>query len=173
MSGTKDNEVTLIKKYTNRRLYNTATSIYITLSDLCEMVKCGEDFKVVDSKTGEDLTRQTLTQIIFEQESKGYNLLPTSFLKQIIKYYDDSMNTVVPKYLETTMEYFSHNRENIENIMKGSFNNPFNDVQNNFKGFGIDFYEKMAQQNLDIFNNAMGMMSPFTNEKKDNKDENK
>lgn len=105
-----ENKPILIKKYSNRRLYNTQTSCYINLEDLCQMIKDGADFLVMDAKTGEDLTRITLTQIIFEQESKGYNILPLNFLKHIIKFYDQNINTSFSRYLDMSMENFTKNQ---------------------------------------------------------------
>ena len=96
--------VVVIKKYANRRLYNTATSTYVTLEDLSEMVKKGTDFVVFDAKSGEDITRSVLTQIIFEEESKGQNLLPINFLRQLIRFYGDSMQAFVPGFLEFSLE---------------------------------------------------------------------
>ncbi|MCH2037000.1 MAG: polyhydroxyalkanoate synthesis repressor PhaR [Rickettsiales bacterium] len=158
MTNQNNENITIIKKYTNRRLYNTATSVYITLEDLCEMVKQGEDFKVVDSKTGADLTRQTLTQVIFDQESKGYNLLPISFLKQIITYYDDSLKGIVPQYLEWTMENFNRNRDHIESLFNQM---PFGNMPSNINKMSVDFYEQIAKQNMDMFYNTMEMFGPF------------
>ena len=102
-----------IKKYANRRLYNTGTSTYVTLEDLATMVKNGEDFAVFDAKTGEDITRSVLTQIIFEQENKegGQNLLPINFLRQLIRFYGDSMQKLVPSYLEVSLESFTREQE--------------------------------------------------------------
>src|SRR5271169_1075167 len=100
----KSPEPVTIKKYANRRLYNTGTSTYVTLEDLAVMVKEGEDFVVFDAKTGEDITRSVLTQIIFEQENKGANLLPINFLRQVIRFYGDSMQLVVPRYLEASID---------------------------------------------------------------------
>src|SRR5467141_363691 len=101
----KTDQPTTIKKYANRRLYNTGTSTYVTLEDLAAMVKEGEDFLVYDAKTGDDITRSVLAQIIFEQENKaGQNLLPTTFLRQLIRFYGDSMQMVVPRYLEQSIE---------------------------------------------------------------------
>src|SRR5205814_10294369 len=94
----------VIKKYANRRLYNTATSTYVTLDDLSAMVKSGTDFVVYDAKTGEEITRSVLTQIIFEEENKGTNLLPIRFLRQLIRFYGDSMQAFVPGYLELSLE---------------------------------------------------------------------
>ncbi len=105
-TATKSAEPVKIKKYANRRLYNTGTSTYVTLEDLATMVKSGEDFAVEDAKTGEDITRSVLTQIIFEQENKegAQNLLPINFLRQLIRFYGDSMQMLVPRYLETSIE---------------------------------------------------------------------
>ncbi len=104
-------EPILIKKYANRRLYDTSRSTYITLDDLCEMIRDKLDFVVQDAKTGEDLTQAVLTQVIVEKEGDGENLLPTSFLKQIIGYYGDQMNTMMlPTYLQTMMDTFAQNQ---------------------------------------------------------------
>ena len=105
-TAAKSDEPVTIKKYANRRLYNTGTSTYVTLEDLATMVKNGEDFVVFDAKTGEDITRSVLTQIIFEQENKegGQNLLPINFLRQLIRFYGDSMQMLVPRYLEVSLE---------------------------------------------------------------------
>jgi len=108
---TPQTEPIVIKKYANRRLYNTDTSSYVTLDDLCEMVKVGSEFIVYDAKSGEDLTRQILTQIIFEEESHGEHLLPINFLRSIIGFYDNSLKGFVPHYLESTMQTFSKNQE--------------------------------------------------------------
>jgi polyhydroxyalkanoate synthesis repressor PhaR len=141
----------LIKKYANRRLYNTATSSYVTLDHLCTMVKGGETFVVEDAKTGEDITRSVLTQIIFEEEGKGENLLPINFLRQLIGFYGDNLQPVVPQYLEMTMESFSKNqeamRENLGNVIAGS--NPFTQ------------FEEVARQNVNLFQQAMSAFAPF------------
>jgi len=101
----------VIKKYANRRLYNTSTSSYVTLDDLCQMVKGGQEFLVYDAKTGDDITRAVLTQIIVEEEQKGQNLLPISFLRQLIGLYGDNMQWLVPRYLEQAMAAFAQNQE--------------------------------------------------------------
>src|SRR5579871_4684406 len=107
-----------IKKYANRRLYNTASSAYVTLADLAAMVKAGEDFVVYDAKSGEDITRSVLTQIIFEQENKaGQNLLPITFLRQLIRFYGDSMQMLVPRYLEVSIESFTREQEKFRQQM--------------------------------------------------------
>ena len=141
-----------IKKYANRRLYNTATSSYVTLDHLSQMVKDGVDFVVYDAKTGEDITRSVLTQIIVEEEGKGgQNLLPISFLRQLIGYYGDSLGGVLPRYLEYSMNSFLRNeqqmRQYMQNALDGLF--PFNP------------FEEVGKQNMAIFENAMKMFAPF------------
>jgi len=142
---------TTIKKYANRRLYNTATSSYVTLEDLSAMVKLGGDFVVIDAKSGEDLTRAVLTQIIVEEEQKGHNLLPISFLRQLIGLYGDSMQWLVPGYLENAMKSFSHNqdqmRKNLQDTFGGLF--PFG---------GLD---EMSKQNIALLEQTMKMFLPF------------
>lgn len=110
-----ENDVVVIKKYANRRLYNTAKSSYVTLDDLAVMVREGQDFVVKDAKSGEDITRSVLAQIIFEEESKGQNLLPVKFLRQLIGLYGDSLEGFVPGYLEASMESFAENQEKCGN----------------------------------------------------------
>jgi polyhydroxyalkanoate synthesis repressor PhaR len=141
-----------IKKYANRRLYNTASSSYVTLDHLAQMVKEGTDFVVYDAKTGEDITRSVLTQIIVEEESKGQNLLPIGFLRQLISLYGDSMQWMVPRYLEHSMQAFSRNqeqmREYFQNTLGGMF--PFAPL------------EEVGKQNLAMLERAMRMFAPFT-----------
>jgi polyhydroxyalkanoate synthesis repressor PhaR len=141
----------VIKKYANRRLYNTATSSYVTLDDLSGMVKEGGDFVVYDAKTGEDITRAVLTQIIVEEEQKGHNLLPISFLRQLIGFYGDSMQWLVPRYLEHTMKSFSHNQEQMRKSLQDAFGGLFP-----FGGL-----EQMGKQNMALFEKTMKMFSPF------------
>jgi polyhydroxyalkanoate synthesis repressor PhaR len=140
-----------ITKYANRRLYNTATSSYVTLDHLCRMVKDGVDFVVYDAKTGEDITRQVLTQIIVEEEGKGQNLLPISFLKQLIGFYGDNLQFLVPRYLEQAMQSFAHNQEQMRQYMQGTFGQifPFANL------------EEMGKQNIALFERTMKMFSPF------------
>ncbi len=149
-SGSEDNPIT-IKKYANRRLYNTATSSYVTLDHLCQMVQEGVDFVVYDAKTGEDITRSVLTQIIVEEEAKGHNLLPIKFLRQLIGFYGDSMQWMVPRYLDHMMEAFSGNQEQMRQSMKEAFGGMF--------PFGN--LEEMSKQNMVLFENAMKMFAPF------------
>src|SRR3990170_8284492 len=118
---TKTQETVTIKKYANRRLYNTGTSTYVTLEDLAVMVKDGEEFVVFDAKTGEEITRSVLTQIIFEQENKGTTLLPINFLRQLIRFYGDSMETLVPGYLEFSLENLMLEQEKFREYLLKSF----------------------------------------------------
>ena len=146
---TKTGEPVIIKKYANRRLYNTQTSSYVTLDHLCEMVKQGTDFEVRDARTGEDITRSVLTQIIFEEEGKGQNLLPIRFLRQLIRLYGDSLQSFVPGYLDLSMENFAKNQEQMRNRLAEAL------------GGGTSALEAMTRQNLAIFERAMKMFSPF------------
>ena len=141
----------VIKKYANRRLYNTATSAYVTLDHLATMVKSKTDFVVYDAKSGEDITRPVLTQIIFEEESKGgQTLLPIPFLRQLISFYGDSLQGVVPQYLEMSMTQFARNQEQMRKYMQNAFGfNPFQQ------------FESMGKQNMAMFENAMRLFNPF------------
>ncbi|MBP7339578.1 polyhydroxyalkanoate synthesis repressor PhaR [Niveispirillum sp.] len=143
-----------IKKYANRRLYNTATSSYVTLDHLCQMVKDGTDFVVYDAKTGDDITRSVLTQIIVEEESKGQNLLPIPFLRQLISFYGDNMQWLVPRYLEHSMKSFTGNQDKMKDYFQTTFGGIFP-----FGGF-----EEMSKQNIALFERAMRMFSPFNPE---------
>ncbi len=141
-----------IKKYANRRLYNTATSSYVTLDHLADMVKRGQEFNVYDAKTGEDITRSVLTQIIFEEEGKGgQQLLPIQFLRQLIRFYGDSMQALVPGYLNLSMDSFSRNHERIRDQVQSAFGG-----KNMLKEF-----ESIARQNMQMFERAMRMFTPF------------
>lgn len=144
-------EPIIIKKYANRRLYNTATSSYVTLEDLCQMVKKGEDFVVYDAKSGEDITRSVLTQIIFEEEGKGQNMLPISFLRQLIGFYGDSLQSLVPGYLDLSMSSFAKNQEQMRSYMTNAFGgiNPFKSL------------EEISRQNMAMMQRAMSMFTPF------------
>jgi polyhydroxyalkanoate synthesis repressor PhaR len=151
----KDHETIVIKKYPNRRLYNTDTSTYVTLDDLCELVKKGSDFVVHDAKTGDDLTRQILTQIIFEQETKGSNMLPISFLRSVIGFYDGKMQDYVPHYLDAVMHNFSNNQEKMREMMNGALSGG----ATGFSPFGG--IEEIGKQNMALMQNALKMWSPF------------
>ena len=146
----KDDPI-IIKKYANRRLYNTGTSTYVTLEDLAAMVKKGEDFVVFDAKTGEDITRSVLTQIIFEQENKeGQNLLPIAFLRQLIRFYGDSMQMLVPRYLEVSIESLTREQEKFRQQLAQTF------------GVGaFPSLEEQVRRNMDMFERAFAMFAPF------------
>jgi len=151
MNDTPQQEPIRIKKYANRRLYNTATSSYVTLDDLSVMVRNGQDFTVVDAKTNADITRSVLTQIIFEEESKGQNLLPVNFLRQLIALYGDSLQAIVPNYLEYTMQAFGRNQERLRSTMTEAMGGMF--------PFGR--WEDLGRQNLAMFERALQMFTPF------------
>ncbi len=154
-TGSAQQDPIIIKKYANRRLYNTATSSYVTLDHLCTMVKEQQDFQVVDAKTGEDITRSALTQIIFEEESKGQNLLPIQFLRQLIGFYGDSMESYLPSYLEMSMEQFTRNQDQLRKTLS------------NTMGAAPPFqhYEEQIRQNMSMFQQAVDMFSPFSSPK--------
>src|SRR5215469_8763123 len=151
ISSSASKEPVIIKKYANRRLYNTGTSTYVTLEDLASMVKNGEDFIVYDAKTGEDITRSVLTQIIFEQENKeGQNLLPITFLRQLIRFYGDSMQMLVPRYLEVSIESLTREQEKFRQQMA--------------QAFGVGAFtslEEQVRRNMDMFERAFAMFAPF------------
>ncbi|MBY0382145.1 MAG: polyhydroxyalkanoate synthesis repressor PhaR [Xanthobacteraceae bacterium] len=141
-----------IKKYANRRLYNTGTSTYVTLEDLAGMVKEGEDFLVFDAKTGDDITRSVLAQIIFEQENKaGQNLLPTTFLRQLIRFYGDSMQMVVPKYLEQSIDTLTREQEKFRK-----------QLTNTFSGTPFAPLEEQVRRNMEMFERTFAMFKPFS-----------
>ena len=140
-----------IKKYANRRLYNTGTSTYVTLEDLASMVKGGEDFIVNDAKTGEDITRQVLAQIIFEQENKeGQSMLPIAFLRQLIRFYGDSMQMLVPRYLEVSIDSFTREQEKFRQHMAQTFG-----------GSPFGALEDQVRRNMEMFERAFAMFAPF------------
>jgi polyhydroxyalkanoate synthesis repressor PhaR len=151
-SMAKSDDPVIIKKYANRRLYNTGTSTYVTLEDLAAMVKAGEDFVVYDAKTSEEITRSVLTQIIFEQENKeGQNLLPITFLRQLIRFYGDSMQMLVPHYLEVSIDNLTREQGKFRDQMAQSFG---------VGGFGP--LEDVARRNMEMFQRTFGaMFAPF------------
>ncbi|MFT4120699.1 polyhydroxyalkanoate synthesis repressor PhaR [Bradyrhizobium sp.] len=147
----KSDQPTTIKKYANRRLYNTGTSTYVTLEDLAAMVKDGEDFLVYDAKTGDDITRSVLAQIIFEQENKaGQNLLPTTFLRQLIRFYGDSMQMVVPKYLEQSIATLTQEQEKFRK-----------QLANTLSGTPFAPLEEQVRRNMELFQQTFSMFKPF------------
>ena len=147
----KSEEPVTIKKYANRRLYNTGTSTYVTLEDLAALVKSGEDFVVYDAKTGEDITRSVLAQIIFEQENKeGQNLLPIAFLRQLIRFYGDSMQMLVPRFLEASIESLTREQEKFRQQMA--------------QAFGVGSFgplEDQVRRNMEMFQRAFSMFPGF------------
>ena len=147
----RSDKVAIVKKYANRRLYNTATSSYVTLDELSRMVREGDNFLVYDAKSGEDITRSVLTQIILEEDGKGRNLLPIGFLRQLISYYDDSLQQVLPRYLEMSMESFTRQQDQMRTYLQGTFG-PF---------FPMDRFDEMTKQNMTLFHNAARMFNPF------------
>ena len=145
-------EPVIIKKYANRRLYNTATSAYVTLEDLADMVKKGTDFTVHDAKTGEDITRSVLTQIIFEEENKGPNLLPIKFLRQLIRFYGDQLQAFVPSYLEMSLEQLTRQQQHLRDQLLNSIGvspEPFKVI------------DEQVKNNMAMFENAMKFFNPF------------
>ena len=153
-------EPVIIKKYANRRLYNTGTSTYVTLEDLADMVKKGEDFTVQDAKTGEDITHPVLTQIIFELENKdGQNMLPIPFLRQLIAFYGDQMQMIVPSFLEQSMIAFSKEQERLREQMKSTFGKTPMDMMK--LSAPMKAIEEQTRRNIEMFQNAMRMFTPF------------
>jgi polyhydroxyalkanoate synthesis repressor PhaR len=150
----KTSDPTIIKKYANRRLYNTGTSTYVTLEDLAIMVKDEEDFVVFDAKSGDEITRSVLTQIIFEQENKGQNLLPITFLRQLIRFYGDSMQNVVPSYLDFSMTSLTKEQDRLREQMSSAFG-----------ATAFDAIEDQVKRNAEVFDRAMKMFLPFGQEK--------
>jgi polyhydroxyalkanoate synthesis repressor PhaR len=147
----KSDQPITIKKYANRRLYNTGTSTYVTLEDLAAMVKAGEDFIVHDAKTGEDITRQVLAQIIFEQENKeGQSLLPIAFLRQLIRFYGDSMQMLVPRYLEVSIESLTREQAKFREHMAQAFG-----------GSPFGALEDQVRRNMEMFERTFSMFTPF------------
>jgi len=146
-------EPVTIKKYANRRLYNTGTSSYVTLEDLAVMVKAGQDFTVEDAKTGEDITRSVLAQIIFEQENKegGQNLLPINFLRQLIRFYGDTMERMVPSYLQVSLDTLTRDQDRFRKQFATAFT-PHG---------AFEAYQEQARKNLAMFEQAMTMFTPF------------
>jgi polyhydroxyalkanoate synthesis repressor PhaR len=150
---------TVIKKYANRRLYHMGTSTYVTLEDLATMVRAGEDFVVTDAKTGEDITRGVLGQIIFEQEGKsGQNLLPTAFLRQLIRFYGDSLQALVPRYLEFSMDHLTRDQQKLRD-----------QVATTFGPTAFHALEDQVRANMSFFSEAMRMWTPFVPPAEDEK----
>jgi polyhydroxyalkanoate synthesis repressor PhaR len=141
----------VIKKYANRRLYNTASSSYVTLEHLSEMVKKHVDFVVFDAKTNDDITRSVLTQIIFDEENRGQNLLPIQFLRQLIRFYGDSMQALLPSYLELSLDTFTQQQERMRSQLTETLGG----------NQGLKYFDDQVRQNMQLFDRAMKMFSPF------------
>lgn len=155
----KDDPV-VIKKYANRRLYNTGTSSYVTLEDLANMVKKGEDFTVQDAKTGEDITHPVLTQIIFELENKdGQNMLPIPFLRQLIAFYGDQMQMIVPSFLEQSMSAFAKEQERFREQMQSAIGKSPMEVMK--MAAPMKALEEQTRRNMEMFQQAMRLFAPF------------
>jgi polyhydroxyalkanoate synthesis repressor PhaR len=155
LTGKSDTEPAVIKKYANRRLYNTDTSTYVTLDNLADMVRSERDFVVYDAKSGEDLTHQVLTQIIVDEESKGQSLLPISFLRQLIRFYGNSMEKLVPSYLELSMNTLTREQEKYTRQLAETFGTA------NFGAAALEAMQKQARQNMEMFEQALNMFRPF------------
>jgi polyhydroxyalkanoate synthesis repressor PhaR len=156
----QEKEPITIKKYANRRLYNTGTSTYVTLEDLASMVKAGEDFVVYDAKTGDDIKRTVLAQIIFELDNKdGQNMLPVSFLRQLISFYGDQMQMIVPSFLEQSMTAFAKEQERFREQMKSTLGQSPMDMMK--MPSTMKAFEEQTRRNVEMFQNAMRMFTPF------------
>ncbi len=156
----KAQTATVIKKYANRRLYNTSTSTYVTLEDLSQMVRSGSDFVVFDAKTGEDITRSVLTQIIFEEENKGsQNLLPINFLRQLIRFYGDTMQGVVPSYLEMSLDTLMKDQDKIRKQMSEALGGDV--LKNAFGADPMKAMEEITRRNMTVFQDAIQAFNPF------------
>jgi polyhydroxyalkanoate synthesis repressor PhaR len=153
MSATKNAaDPIVIKKYANRRLYDTSASQYVTLDYVRELVKRGQDFTVIDAKSGDDLTHGVLSQIIFEEEARGENLLPLPFLRQLIQYYGDSLQSVVPSYLQATMDAFAQQQDEMREQFTGTMQSP---------QAILDAFQVQSQRNMEVFSQTMQMFNPF------------
>jgi polyhydroxyalkanoate synthesis repressor PhaR len=158
-------KVAIVKKYANRRLYNTASSSYVTLDELCQMVRDGHEFLVFDAKTGDDITRSVLTQIILEEDAKGRNLMPIGFLRQLIDLYDDNLNAVVPRYLEVSMENFARHQEQMREYMQETVGRffPLKQLE------AMNPFEDIARQNMAMFQQAAKMFTPASGARAEDK----
>lgn len=155
-------EPVVIKKYANRRLYNTSTSAYVTLEDLADMVKQGIEFTVHDAKTGEDITRSVLTQIIFEEENKGQNLLPIKFLRQLIRFYGDQMQAFVPSFLEMSLEQLTREQQSLRNKLLST-------MGVNSEHFKV--LDEQVKKNMTLFEDAVRVFNPFAPAAKETRSE--
>ena len=151
MAAQPDDKVVVIKKYANRRLYDTESSAYITLERLAEMVRQKRDFKVVDAKTGEDITHNVLTQIIMDEEARGTNMLPVNFLRQLISLYGGSVQSIVPQYLEASLEALQRNQSQLREAVSGALT---------AAPFGPAAFTELARRNMEMFSAATAGLAP-------------
>jgi polyhydroxyalkanoate synthesis repressor PhaR len=147
----------VIKKYANRRLYNTSSSSYVTLEELAHLLRAGKEFVVFDARSGDEITRSVLTQIILEEDSKGRNVLPVTFLRQLIGFYDENMPAMLPRYLEATMDHFIQNQEQMQRYFEGTMG----------RFFPVNQINDMTRQNMALIQQATSMFSPFPTPKDD------
>ncbi|NBB70008.1 MAG: polyhydroxyalkanoate synthesis repressor PhaR [Alphaproteobacteria bacterium] len=147
----------VIKKYANRRLYNTSSSSYVTLEELAHLLRAGKEFVVFDAKSGDEITRSVLTQIILEEDSKGRNVLPVTFLRQLIGFYDENMPAMLPRYLEATMDHFIQNQEQMQRYFEGTMG----------RFFPVNQLNDMTRQNMALLQQATSMFAPFAAPKDD------
>jgi polyhydroxyalkanoate synthesis repressor PhaR len=149
----------VIKKYANRRLYNTSSSSYVTLEELAHLLRAGKEFVVFDARSGDEITRSVLTQIILEEDSKGRNVLPVTFLRQLIGFYDENMPAMLPRYLEATMDHFIQNQEQMQRYFEGTMG----------RFFPVNQINDMTRQNMALLQQATSMFSPFPTPKEGEK----
>lgn len=152
----RKDDVIVVKKYANRRLYDTGRSSYVTLDDLSEMIREGQEFVVQDAKTAEDLTQSVLTQIIVEQEAKGETMLPPSFLRQLIQFYGDNVQSYIPDYLDQSMQNFVRHQEELRDTLDKSLENTMKPLHT-----PLNMMEEISKTNVEIMNNTMKAFSPF------------
>jgi polyhydroxyalkanoate synthesis repressor PhaR len=150
-SGAPAQPPIVIKKYANRRLYNTSSSSYVTLEELALLLRAGKDFVVFDAKSGDEITRSVLTQIILEEDSKGRNVLPVTFLRQLIGFYDENTPAMLPRYLEATMDHFIQNQEQMQRYFEGTMG----------RFFPVNQINDMTRQNMAFLQQATSMFAPF------------
>lgn len=153
----RKDDVIIVKKYANRRLYDTGRSSYVTLDDLCEMIREGQDFVVQDAKTAEDLTQSVLTQIIVEQEAKGESMLPPSFLRQLIQFYGDNVQSYIPSYLDQSMQNFVQHQQELKDTIDKSIENTMKPLNS-----PLQIMEEISKKNVEIINNTFKAFSPFS-----------
>jgi polyhydroxyalkanoate synthesis repressor PhaR len=152
----RKDDVIVVKKYANRRLYDTGRSSYVTLDDLSEMIREGQEFVVQDAKTAEDITQSVLTQIIVEQEAKGDAMLPQGFMKQLIQFYGDNIQSYIPDYLEQSMQNFVHHQEDLRNQLDKSIETTMRPLNT-----PLNMMEEISKTNMEMMNNTIKAFSPF------------